>query len=76
MEFKKFTTYEFKVNYHHGDEAVLPKEVMYKINEGDDTLSVVSFEVDGQKIVIPATMLIEISKAMQEINPFDFALGE
>jgi hypothetical protein len=78
MEFKKFTTYEFEVVYDHpdGDGEPLTKDVMYKVNENNDALSVVSFEANGQKVTLPAALLKEIGKAMQEVNPFDFAFGD
>ena len=82
MKIKKFTTYEFNVEYTipaEGPENMgfnEKKEVSYKVNEDDDRLSVVSFELKGEKITIPASLIKEIGKAMQEVNPFDFSLGE
>ena len=82
MKIKKFTTYEFDVGYTVPAEDPEnmgydeKKEVSYKVNEDDDRLSVVSFELDGRKVILPANLIKEIGKAMQEVNPFEFALGE
>ena len=77
MEIKKFTTYEFGVTYT--SPATLEKDLVnvnYKMDEENPAASVLSFEMHGKHVDLPAELVAEIGKAMKEINPFAFAFEE